>query len=421
LPDITITEWIGTAVAAGGALAAATAYITNAVSKVKLYRQTAQLEDLRTKYAALEKRYQTALEAGQELTQVKLAIENEFSTMADRVGATAGAIFLPVPTLVHQVRPTHLVFFSTLGDAGGALRRQRVPIESSDAGKVFTSRQPMLSDSRSGETGRTDKASNFGTLGKISVPLFRGEICVGVVQFLNKQEGRFSPEDIDTIVRHREQLGAKIGALTRDPENLRKFGITPSEPSQDATILFGDLSNSSRLARQLDAGQIVDMFNEYFEQLCDVALELGGTIDQFIGDGFMVTFNARRPVENHEKRALQAAVRMQARFASLKARWEALSYRETQSVFSRIGLNAGPVRKAEMGHSQFKHNTVMGPVVNDAHRLCQLGDRSKNVIILGEAIYSKQGNLPGRLIDVAGDTKAFELDYLSLPGDWSER
>ena len=72
----------------------------------------------------------------------------------------------------------------------------------------------------------------------------------------------------------------------KDPDNLRKIGITPRERAAQATILFADISNSSRLMRSLDTAQVIDMYNQYFEELCEVALRFGGTVDQFFGGWF---------------------------------------------------------------------------------------------------------------------------------------
>jgi class 3 adenylate cyclase len=422
--EANLVEWMGAAVTAAGALAGATAYITSTVWRTRLERQAHQQQDLQDKYAALQQKYQQTLDAGTELSGQKREIDAELSTMADRVGATASSVFIPAPSTNPAAKPEHLVFFAALGERAGEMRRQRVPMATSDVGRAFTSRQPVFGEAaESGKSfsANTDKAFGVTTKNKLAVPLFCDERCVGVVQFLNKQGDSpvFSAEDLDRIVRNRGSLSEKVGRLTRDVDNLRRFGITPSEDPFHATVLFGDISNSSALARNVDTGLLVDMFNGYFEALCDAALEFGGTIDQFLGDGFMVTFNAKRTVADHEKRAVQAAIRMQQRFSELKARWVAMSYAQSPAVFNRIGIASGPVTKAEMGHPQYKHITVMGPTVNNAHQLCQDGNRTRNVIVISESVYSKLQNVPAQAVGTVGGQQAYELDFDQLPPEWS--
>jgi class 3 adenylate cyclase len=125
----------------------------------------------------------------------------------------------------------------------------------------------------------------------------------------------------------------------------------------------------------------------------------------------MVTFNAKRAVTDHEVTAVQAALQMQTKFSALKKRWVAFGYNDTPTLFNRIGVCSGPVRKAELGHSQYRYITVMGNAVNLAKHLCDLGDRTRNVIVISEGTKSKlaQGAIVKRITASAG-TNAYELD-----------
>ena len=421
MAEASLTGWLeiaGGLITVAGAAAGVAIFFTRSVFEAQQERLKAELAEREKEKAEIEARYRRLLEAGNLASNMMEGIEDEFTLMADRVRATAGSIFVPAPSYISNESPSELVFFSCFG--GANLKGERVPIAESEAGRAFSTEQPAVSGAAALESSfsaKTDRAANFRTQAKVSIPLFHRHKCVGVAQFLNKKDhaSSFSDEDVSALLDLRSALGSRVGEFIKDPDNLRKIGITPRERAAQATILFADISNSSRLMRSLDTAQVIDMYNQYFEELCDVAIRFGGTVDQFLGDGFMITFNAKRAVADHELRALEAAVEMQRKFSALKKRWMDLGYRATPQIFNRIGLNAGPVKKAELGHSQFRCITVMGDAVNFAKYLCDLGVRDRNVIVLSATIKS---NLPegwsAKPLPAGDMGEAYELSALAL-------
>ena len=199
-----------------------------------------------------------------------------------------GSIFVPAPSYIPNESPSELVFFNCFG--GANLKGERIPIAETEAGRAFSTELPAISGGapHGSFSVKTDRASNFHTQAKVSIPLFHRHKCIGVAQFLNKKDhaSSFSDEDVSVLVDQRSALGSRVGEFIKDPDNLRKIGITPRERAAQATILFADISNSSRLMRSLDTAQVIDMYNQYFEELCEVALRFGGTVDQFFGGWF---------------------------------------------------------------------------------------------------------------------------------------
>lgn len=150
---------------------------------------------------------------------------------------------------------------------------------------------------------------------------------------------------------------------------------------------FSDLSNSSRLVRRSDASAVIDFLNDYFEELCDIGLAHGATIDAFIGDGFMLTFNVPRSLTQHQAKAVAAALEMQRKFDEVKEKWTMFQLPGIVGIYNRIGITCGPAHRAEIGHSQYRNITLLGDCVNLASKLCELGHRDRNVIIVGEDLY----------------------------------
>jgi adenylate cyclase len=165
-----------------------------------------------------------------------------------------------------------------------------------------------------------------------------------------------------------------------------QLGITPERVGESATIVFSDISNSSELSLHLNEATVIDLVNDYFETLGDVALSTGGAIDKFMGDGFMLTFNVGRPAPDHEFMAIEAALQMQTAFDTLKKKWQIY---EIPPLFNRIAIESGRVLPAMMGHWHLKQATVMDEAVNVASALCEGAPRNRNTIVIGSELWSK--------------------------------
>ena len=346
--------------------------------KNKLQRD---IDDLRRANEQLEEKYRTAVRAGTALVEQRSALESELSTLADAVDVERSCILVLQPIL-QGAQPKELVFLCMTGSESENLRGVRVPM-SSFAGEVFTSRTSKIKrDPHSGTTfsAATDEVSKTTTREILAVPLFHEGKCVGVAEFLNKRRSApFTQDDLEMAERLAVRLASRTGRFVEDPGNFQAVGITPRRAGEDATILFSDISRSSHLAKQVDASVAVDIINEYFESLGDLALKAGATIDKFMGDGFMVTLNAPKRLSNHAHVAAELALQMQSRFGELTEKWKIF---KVDTPYNRIGITCGVVQPAVMGHPQFRQATVMGEVVNAASALCDMGPRDRNVVLI---------------------------------------
>jgi adenylate cyclase len=144
--------------------------------------------------------------------------------------------------------------------------------------------------------------------------------------------------------------------------------------------LFIDLSHYSDLFEILDNGTIIDILNQYFEELSAIASRYRARIDQYIGDGAFVVFNPDQNQTNHKQDALKAAKEMLDSFKSMRRRWVTIGHKGIGSVFVRIGLSTGLATLADIGSSQSRRTTFIGPEVNSAAYACESGDRTRDTI-----------------------------------------
>jgi adenylate cyclase len=91
-----------------------------------------------------------------------------------------------------------------------------------------------------------------------------------------------------------------------------------------------------------------------------------GTLDKYLGDGFMATFGSFREESDVAARAIACAFELHAEIE----RWNTKrAAREAQRLSIAIGVHFGPVVVGNLGSENRLEFTVVGDVVNVARRL----------------------------------------------------
>lgn len=350
-------------------------------------KHQAILAEANEKYAELDDKYQAILRGG-ALIQIQLQeIIERAEEIARRLGANDYAVLVPAPTDIPGDTPNQLVFLCASGAQAAKLRWVRVPIENSLCGEVYQSGKTRIASpppSGGAFASRVDKITEYKTDEALSVCLRHGSLRVGVAQFLNKDnKQQFDPDnDNERAEMECRALAPLVASFLADPRRLIEMGHAPRRNRIDATIMLVDLSHYEGLFDELDSSVITDLLNEYFQELCTIALNYGGVIDQFVGDGVLLTFNVFQRQDAHQETAFAAAVAMRKAFRNLRERWKTLGYTKTAALLVRIGLSCGPVTRAEVGHPHARRITVIGPAVNAAADACESGSRDRDIIVL---------------------------------------
>jgi class 3 adenylate cyclase/tetratricopeptide (TPR) repeat protein len=166
---------------------------------------------------------------------------------------------------------------------------------------------------------------------------------------------------------------------------------------KQVTVLFCDITNSTPLAERLGPEDMHTLLNHFFELALAAIHRYEGTINQFLGDGFMALFGAPIAHEDHARRAVLAALEIQ----------RALHERRgdgTSSIQVRLGLNTGLVVVGAIGDNLRMDYTAVGDTTNLAARLQQAA--APEQIVISETTY--------RLVAGYCDTQS--LGALSLKG-----
>jgi len=147
------------------------------------------------------------------------------------------------------------------------------------------------------------------------------------------------------------------------------------------TVLFCDIANSTALAEKLGADAMHALLNRFFELALAEIHRYEGTVNQFLGDGFMALFGAPLAFEDHARRAVLAALDIQRAIGSLRK----VGLAGVGDLAVRMGLNSGSVVVGKIGDNLRMDYTAVGDTTNLAARLEHLAEPGR--IYLSEQTY----------------------------------
>ncbi|MEB3885145.1 adenylate/guanylate cyclase domain-containing protein [Lyngbya sp. CCY1209] len=148
---------------------------------------------------------------------------------------------------------------------------------------------------------------------------------------------------------------------------------------KNLVILFSDIRNFTSKCEELQPEKMVEYLNIYFESMVNVIFDHGGTVNKFVGDMIVCMFGAPASLEECEKRAIEAAIGMQARLKTIPNDWIRENFR------TGIGISSGEVVVGNIGSPHHVDYTAIGDQVNVASRLQSLAKGGQ--ILAGRSIY----------------------------------
>jgi adenylate cyclase len=191
-----------------------------------------------------------------------------------------------------------------------------------------------------------------------------------------------------------------VNEIAEDPAALRLGG-----QKRPLTILFSDLSGFTTLAENMDPENLLTLLNEYLDDMTQIVLDEGGTLDKYIGDAVMAFWNAPKAYPDHADRALRAAVTMQRHMDALNRRWGSGAGKDDLKV--RIGIHTGEVVVGNLGgEGRFAYSAV-GDAVNLAARLEPANKTYDTLTMVSQATLAAAD---------AAKVRVRELDYVAVKG-----
>jgi len=135
------------------------------------------------------------------------------------------------------------------------------------------------------------------------------------------------------------------------------------------TVFFSDIVGFTNTSESMDQEELATWLNDYLNEMAEIALRYGGTLDKFIGDAVMIFFGD--PESYGED------------LDAIKCVLMAMEMRERaklMNVHIRIGINSGPCVVGNFGSEDRMEYTVVGKTVNMAARL-ESNSESEKILI----------------------------------------
>jgi len=206
------------------------------------------------------------------------------------------------------------------------------------------------------------------------------------------------------------------GPRTYTPRHLAERILTSASALEgerkQVTVLFCDLVESTALAARLGPEAMHTLLNRFFEVALNEVHRYEGTINQFLGDGFMATFGAPVATGRDCRNALSTAREL---LAAVKALSDSGRIPATSIG---IGLHAGEAVSGNIGSQARQQYSISGNVVILAARIEQLNkDYGSQILVSGEVLAAAgeraRGHNPLGPVHVKGREEPIEIYRLA--------
>jgi adenylate cyclase len=221
---------------------------------------------------------------------------------------------------------------------------------------LITNATTEIASGKLGTRVAIKRSDEFGVLGRHLDQMAAG---LGDREFIRTTFGRFVSEDVA-----RRVLSSREGGALGGEERI-------------VTIVFTDLAGYSSLSEKMAPAEVVQMLNTYFGLMGEIIEQHHGCVIEFVGDGMFCVFGAPNVLPNHAELAVQCALAMQAKLASVHDEWEhaepKLWYGQGSArLRMRIGIHSGVVIAGNVGTASRTKYSIIGDAVNLAARVEQL-------------------------------------------------
>ena len=202
---------------------------------------------------------------------------------------------------------------------------------------------------------------------------------------------RFDPKvrlSCQTVVTGDVKLRRLVTDILEDVE-MASLYVKGAEPCSIGVekyilILFADIRGFTPFAENLLPFDVIHVLNLYFQRVGEVLGRHGGSINNYMGDGFMALFEADDPAEG-ALRAVTAGLHLLDAVQDLEPYFEELYHKSFQI---RIGLHFGQVVAGKLGSPGNKKMTVIGDTVNFASRIEAANKQAGTQFLISEDTYA---------------------------------
>jgi adenylate cyclase len=181
----------------------------------------------------------------------------------------------------------------------------------------------------------------------------------------------------------------RIGRLRRFlPRQVVELIVSGGQDSlldshrREVSVVFCDLRGFTAFSEVAEPEEVMAVLVEYHRVAGKLIDTYEGTLERFVGDGFMVMFNDPVPCADAPMRAVKLAVDLRCAVADLTAAWQ----RRGHQLGFGVGIAQGHATLGQIGFEGRVDYTAIGTVVNKAARLC--GEAKAGEILISQRLAS---------------------------------
>jgi adenylate cyclase len=321
-------------------------------------------------------------------------------------------------TIFKFVRADRGVIFLKANDGqlvpGASQRRdgtnQPIPVSSTIMNHVIRERATVLTHDAAMDFAASKGKSMI--LNRISsaivAPLLHNNEILGVLWLDSETLAQFQPKDMEIVTAIASQaamfieiniLGKKVELEIVNRERFTRL-LSPNIAQRvlsgelevkkggqlvnECTVFNSDIRGFTPLSEGSRPEVLVDLLNDYFEQMVEILFKYEGTLDKFMGDGIMALWGAPAAHPDDAFRSVSCALeQMEALGKFNRARID----QNQQPLAIGIGIHTGPLVAGYIGSSKALSYTVIGDTANTSARLC--GVANSGQVLVSEATLAK--------------------------------
>ncbi len=299
---------------------------------------------------------------------------------------------------------------------GASLRRDGtdspIPVSSTIMNHVIKERATVLTHDAAMDFAASKGRSMI--LNRISsaivAPLMHNDEILGVLWLDSETLAQFQHKDLEIVTSIAAQagmfieiniLGKKVEAEIVNRERFSRL-LSPNVAEKvmagelevkkggalvpECTVFNSDIRGFTSMSEKASPEVIVEMLNDYFEQMVETLFKYEGTLDKFMGDGIMALWGAPVAHPDDALRCVSCALeQMDVLGAFNRQRVE----KDRPPLAVGIGIHTGPLVAGYIGSSKALSYTVIGDTANTSARLC--GIAAAGQILVSETTLARLG------------------------------
>jgi adenylate cyclase len=168
-------------------------------------------------------------------------------------------------------------------------------------------------------------------------------------------------------------------------ERLLAEGTQTTSDTRRVAVMFVDFRSFTAEAKSRTPREVVERLDGAFAVLVDVLDRHGGSVNKFLGDGFLALFGVPFETPDAAQRAVAAAREM---LAAMEANNSGADWQ----LRIGIGLHVGEVVAGNIGSPRRKEYTVIGDTVNLASRIEALNKQFGSQFLISSVVRDDLGD-----------------------------